>query len=121
MTEDLKNLNSEFDFSEVLSVYQIGWCNGQDNYIKKIKELINQKRLDKISELGGIEYAEDEMGEIPVGNYVQIFLFQMKAGRTFLQLIAGSFDSKGQEIKFEEDIDLVDIDSITKRKLIFPI
>lgn len=118
----LKKLNPTIDFNTVDFIYQIGWCNGQDKYLFKLKKLINENNLNRIANLNDtIEEGEDAMGYVPIGDYLKTYLWVMKNGQFFIQLIKGSFDKKEEEIKYQQDISKVSIESIGKRKLIYPI
>ena len=121
-SRELAQLNPTINFVSVEHIYEIGWCNGQDKFLDKLKRLINQKRLNKISDLNQtIDEGQDEMGYTPIGDYLHTYLWLMKNGQTFIQIIKGSFDKKGEEIKFQQNIDSVNIKTIDKRKLIYPI
>ncbi len=63
---------------------------------------------------------EDRQGPVPIGEYLKTFIWTMKNGQTFIQVIKGSFDIKGEEIKFQQDMTRVDIKSLDNRKLIYP-
>ena len=118
----LAELNSSIDFDSVSNIYEIGWCNGQDKFLEKLVALVSNNKLNKIAELNDtIEKGQDEMGYVPIGDYLKTYVWTMKNGQTFVQLIKGSFDKKEEEIKFQQDINIVDIQNIGKRKLIYPI
>ena len=121
-SEHLAELNPSIDFDSVNNIYEIGWCNGQDKFLDKLVTLISNNNLNKIAELNDtIEEGQDEMGYVPIGDYLKTYVWTMKNGQTFVQLIKGSFDKKEEEIKFQQDINIVDIQNIVKRKLIYPI
>ncbi|MBO9703604.1 MAG: hypothetical protein J7604_25595 [Sporocytophaga sp.] len=118
----LSKLNPLIDFDYVDNIYEIGWCNGHDKFVNKIKNLIQDNRLSRIADLNEtIEEGQDEMGYVPIGDYLKTYIWTMKNGQSFIQLIKGSFDKKEEEIKFQQYIDRVDIKNIDKRKLIYPI
>ena len=121
-TEQLLKLNHGIDFNNVDKIYEIGWCNGKDKYLGILKFLIKYKALNAIRYLDNtIEDGQDEMGFIPRGEYLKTYLWAMKDGRIFVQLVKGSFDTKEEEVEFEQDIKLINFKNINKRKLIYPI
>ena len=102
------------------SIYEIGWCNGQDQFFSLLTKYINDNELNKIQELNKtINYREDQLGQFPVGEYLKTFVWAMKNEQTFIQIIKGTFDNKRKEIKFQQDITKLDIKTIDNRKLIF--
>jgi len=119
----LQELNPTIDFSNVEYIYQIGWCGGTEEHLKKLIQLIDNNNFEEITELAGIDYVQDSLGYNPIGKYIQSFVFKIKSGRTFIQLIKGSFDhdDQGKEIEYERDVYLQDIKLIRKRKLVFPV
>ncbi len=121
-SQQLVKLNPSVDFDSVGNIYEIGWCSGQDKFLDKLKKLTLENRLNKIGDLNGtIDEGQDEMGYIPIGEYLKTFVWTMKNGQTFVQVIKGSFDRKEEEIIFQQDINNVDIQNIDKRKLIYPV
>jgi hypothetical protein len=121
-SEQLAKLNPTIDFDNVDYIYEIGWCNGQEKFFNKLKNLIHDNMLNKISDLNDtIEEGQDEMGYVPIGDYLKTYVWTMKDGQTFVQLIKGSFDNKEEEIKFQQNINTLDIKTIDKRQLIYPI
>ncbi|HSC55156.1 MAG TPA: hypothetical protein VLC98_16100 [Phnomibacter sp.] len=121
-TEQLAQLNPTVDFDTVGSIYEIGWCNEQDKYFNLLTNYINDNKLNKIQELNKtIDYREDGLGRFPVGEYLKTFVWTMKNGQSFVQVVKGSFDKQEEEIKFQQDITKVDIKILENRKLIYPV
>jgi hypothetical protein len=121
-TKQLAHLNPMIDFNNVECVYQIGWCNGQDEYFDLLVKYISNNEMNKIQELNKtIETEWDNLGEIPVGDYLKTFIWRMKDGKAFIQVIKGTFDEKVEEIRLQQNVLWVDIKSIDNRKLIYPI
>ena len=121
-TKQLAQLNPTIDFDTVDSIYEIGWCNGQGKYFNLLTKYISDNELNKIQELNKtIDYEEDGLGRVPISEYLKTFVWTMKDGQTFVQVIKGSFDKKGEEIKFQQDITKMDIKRLDNRKLIYPV
>ena len=121
-TKQLAQLNPTIDFDTVDSIYEIGWCNGQDKFFTVLTKYISDNELYKIHELNKtIEYREDGLGRVPVGEYLKTFIWTMINGQTFVQVIKGSFDKKGEEIGLQRDITKADIKTFENRKLIYPV
>lgn len=103
-TKQLAQLNPTIDFYTVDSIYEIGWCNGQNKFFIILTKYIRENELNKIHELNKtIEYGEDGQGTVPIGEYFKTFIWIMKSGNSFVQVTKGSFDTKREEISFQQD------------------
>jgi len=120
--KEIARLNPTVDFSKVDSIYEIGCCNGQSKFFNLLTKYISENQLSKIEDLNiTIEYEEDGLGRVPIGEYLKTFVWTMKNGQTFVQVIKGSFDKNGEEIKVQQDITKADIKQLENRKLIYPV
>ncbi|WP_417592471.1 hypothetical protein [Owenweeksia hongkongensis] len=119
--EDLRTLNPNIDFSCVEYIYQIGSCNGQDIHVEHLIKLLRAGLLRQISGIRSIDFGRDDLGEAPIGKYALTYLFKMKNGHSFVQVVVGSFERKGREIRYEESIKEADVRALDTRKLIFPV
>jgi hypothetical protein len=115
-------LNPTLILDNIEYIYEIGWCGGQDKFLDKLKNLIQENKLNKIAKLNNtIEEGQDEMGYTPIGDYLKTQVWTMKDGKTYVQVIKGSFDNTAEEIKLLQKIDTFDIKNVETRKLIYPI
>ncbi|SFT41500.1 hypothetical protein SAMN05216474_0433 [Lishizhenia tianjinensis] len=120
-TSELLQLNPKLNKSDIEYIYRIGWCSADEKYLNKIKKCIAKDQLNKISKLSGITYAHDDLGEIPTGNYIQTFLFKLKNGSSFVQLVSASFEEKGATVLYQKEIAIVNVNRLKTRLLIYPI
>ncbi len=121
-TKLLKNLNSHIDFETLQFIYEIGWCGGEDDSLRKLKELLKRQQLNEIADLNNTcRLGEDELGIIPVGSYLKTYLWKFNSGQSFVQVVKGSFDDSHEEIKYKTEIKSLDTGLIKNRKLIYPI
>lgn len=124
-TDSLKETNPDLDLNKVEYIYQLGWCSGKEEYLHKLKELIRTQKFKKISKMNGdgVEWVQDDLGDIPIGEIARTYVFKRKDGTMFIQVGWSTFerDGQGKQIKFEQEIKPFDIQSISKRKLMYPI
>jgi len=121
-TERLTALNPTRDFDTVDNIYEIGWCNGNDKMFGILTEYIAKDEVHKIQELNStIQYGQDPFGTVPIGKYLKTFIWTLKDTQSFVQIISGSFDTADENIVFEQNIPKFDIETLTERKLIYPV
>ncbi len=122
-TEDLKRLNPNIDFDNIESIYEIGLSNAKKDIFQKLLKFIEEERFDKIASLNNtIDEGYDNIGYVPMGDYIQTNIWKVKNEKSFLQLAKGSFDNFEQKkIKFEKNINFIDVKTLANRKLIYPI
>jgi hypothetical protein len=121
-TERLMALNQTRDFNTVNNIYEIGWCNGNDKIFGVLKQYIANGEVHKIQQLNNsIQYGQDALGTVPTGKYLKTFIWTLKDRQSFVQIISGSFDTSDENIVFEQNIPEIDIETLSKRKLIYPV
>lgn len=121
-THRLTVLNPTKDFNTVDNIYEIGWCNGNDKMFGVLTQYIADGEVPKIQELNNnIHYVQDPLGRVPTGEYLKTFIWTLKDRQSFIQIIGGSFDLSDEKIVFEQSIPEIDIKTLTKRRLIYPV
>jgi hypothetical protein len=121
-TEQLRTLNPSVEFSNVKTIYEIGTSNGKERYFKQLVNLIESDRIHKVPKLNNtVDMGEDELGLVPVGEYLTTYLWEFTNGEFLVQVIKGSYDKEGNRIAwFKRFYHPFNVKQIKSRKLIFP-
>jgi hypothetical protein len=121
-TEQLSKLNPMLNFHNVDSIYEIGCCNGHDDFFDLLTKYIANSELHKIQEMNQtLEYGEDGLGTVPIGEYLKTFIWILKDGQCLVQVVKGAFDIFEEKIVLEQNTLQVDIEKFASRKLVYPV
>ena len=122
-SEQFFKLNSNLEKNEIISIYKIGWANGNTDMLSNIRKIIKSKSYTKLNTLQGkgVQWQLDELGETPTGTVGSIYLLTNINYSTFQVITSDLTTSNKSELVINIKTEIIRYDIFNKRQLIFPV